>query len=106
MQNKHRAKSYWQGKYLVSIPKSINTSNTILPYLDLLILVRKILANTVKLETLTNLANQGKIAKLKPFKVKPPSKISTFKRCNSTTFASNSSTVLSSKFNESGFIKV
>ena len=35
--------------------------------------------NTVKLETLTNLANQGKIAKLKPFKVKPPSKISAFK---------------------------
>ena len=35
---------------------------------------------TVKLETLTNLANQGKIAKLKPFKVKPPSKISAFKK--------------------------
>ena len=27
-----------------------------------------------KSETLTNLANQGHIAKLKPFKVKPPSK--------------------------------
>ena len=38
----------------------------------------------VKPETLTSacmetLANQGQIAKLKPFKVKPPSKISAFK---------------------------
>ena len=31
------------------------------------------------METLTNLANQGKIAKLKPFKVKPPSKINALK---------------------------
>ena len=59
------------------------------------------------METLTNLANQGKIAKLKPFKVKPPSKISAFKRCNSTTlqairqhfFRQNSMNQDSSKFN-------
>ena len=35
--------------------------------------------STIKVETLMNLANQGQIAKLKPTKVKSPSKISTIK---------------------------
>ena len=53
-----------------------------------------------------NLANWDQIAKLQPFKVKPPSKISIQYKTKISAFTNISSTFLSSKFFESGFAKV